>query len=513
MRNYISLSLVVTLVFIIGCSDGSDSTRSDRSDAVALQRLHADPDPTAGGAIVDAFDREVLLRGVNVNAFVEYWSPNDYPTTFPLERGDPELIASFGWNAVRLLVSWSLVEPSPGNYDEAYLDQIEEAVDTLAEHGIYSIIDLHQDAWGATLAAREDENCPANLAPAFGWDGAPAWATYDGNKLRCTAAEIRETSPAVRNAWVAFWDNVPGPDGTGIRTSYARMLGHIAGRFASHAAVAGYDLINEPNAFGESEQAGLAALYQESLEQIRGAEERAGGFAHLVFFEPSILWVTNNSGPPNQFEYDDNVVYAPHVYTGGFSGGPITREVFQTTRDEAVLFGGAPVFSGEWGSDPARADPDGDSYFLDHLRLQDEFHMSSTLWTWRESCGDPHKAAAYRAGQVPVVWGMFDVDCTSNVIRGERANLIDQMTRPLVRAAPGRLDTLAYEPDSGVFSASGDGASAGELVIFYPVVKHGQPTVLNSSGLGEVEEREAPGDNLYLVAQVNGSSWSIELSP
>ena len=43
--------------------------------------------------------------------------------------------------------------------------------------------------------------------------------------------------------------------------------------------------------------------------------------------------------------------------------------------------------------------------------------FGATLWTWRESCGDAHKAADFRAGRLPEVWGVFDVSCTDNGAR------------------------------------------------------------------------------------------------
>ena len=101
-----------------------------------LPALHAEPDATNGGRIVDARGREVLLRGVNVNALAEYWKGNEFATTFPLARRDPARMAAIGWNAVRLLLSWSRVEPEPGEYDDAYLDRIARAVDRLAAEGI-----------------------------------------------------------------------------------------------------------------------------------------------------------------------------------------------------------------------------------------------------------------------------------------------------------------------------------------------------------------------------------------
>lgn len=504
--------LLIILISVLGIGCG-DSSNNNWNNPQLLLPLHAEPDIVNGGAVVDEQNREVLLRGVNVNSHAEYWESSEYPTTFPFPETDAELIATFGWNTVRLLLSWSLVEPSPGVYDESYLDEIEATVEMLAKNGIYTIIDLHQDAWNATLAARDNEMCPENSEPALGWDGAPAWATLDEGQPRCTIAEIREVSPAVRTAWLAFWLDSPGQDGLGIRTRYAQMLGHIAERFSSYASVAGYDVMNEPNVFTTEEKAGLSALYEDALREIRAGEKRGNGFPHLVFFEPSVLWSRTGQGPPDDFFHDTNVVYSPHIYTGGFDGGPITREAFQLAVDEAALFDGAPVLSGEWGSDPKRAEPGGDSYFLDHLGYQDEFHFGSTLWTWRESCGDPHKAADYRAGRIPEVWGEFEVDCTTNNVVGPRVDLSRQLTRPALRAAPGRIENVEYDPVAGSFRASGVAATGGQLVVFYPVSKHGQPAVIDSSGLGNIREYKAAGDNLYLVSEAKDSTWSLEISP
>src|SRR5690606_9574 len=155
------------------------------------------------------------------------------------------------------------------------------------------------------------------------------------------------------------------------------MLGHLAGRWAGRASVAGYDLMNEPNAFTAPTLAGLGALYSEALAEIRRAEREAGGFPHLVFFEPPALWSAIGRGAPPDFARDRDVVYAPHVYTGGFGGGAIPRSAFEIARDEAVLFGGAPVFSGEWGADPRRAADPSDPYFLDHQAFQDEFRFGA----------------------------------------------------------------------------------------------------------------------------------------
>jgi endoglycosylceramidase len=478
-------------------------------DLLGARPLHAEPDETNGGAIVDDLGRTVLLRGVNVNALAEYWKAGDFNTTFPLIDSDIDFIASVGWNAVRLLLSWSRVEPNPGEYDEAYLTEVDDAILRFARRGIYTIVDLHQDAWGATLAARPDEVC-ASGKPAFGWDGAPGWATLDGGAARCTTG-LREFSPAVRAAWGAFWTDSPGPGGIGVRTRYAQMLGALARRYAKEPRVAGFDMMNEPNAFGPDEGQSLSSLYADALREIRAGEQDAGGFSHLVLFEPSALWSTTGSGPPPDFQRDRDVVYAPHLYTGGFTNGPITRAAFDTAVAEAAGFGGAPILSGEWGSGPERALPGGDGYFLTHQMLEDDARISATLWTFRESCGDPHHAGDYRDGRIPGVWGEFEVDCTTNTVTGTRRDLVDQLTRAYVRSAPGALSNTHYDPDTGAFDASGTAGDTPSLFeAFYPASRYAAPRA-TASGLDRVRILTGPGGNAYVVGESHGGAWSISV--
>jgi hypothetical protein len=487
-----------------------DAGAADAGAPLRLGALHAEPDAINGGAIVDDEGRTVLLRGTNVNALAEYWQYGSFPTTFPFTDADVDRVDAIGWNAIRLLLSWSRVEPNPGEYDDAYLATVDDVIARLSRHGIYTIVDLHQDAWGATLAARPDEVCPSGQPLAVGWDGAPGWATQDGGAARC-AAISREFSPAVRTAWGAFWTDAAGPGGVGIRTRYTQMLGALAHRYAKEPAVAGFDVMNEPNAFGPAEGDSLSSLYAEALAAIRAGEKDAGGFDHLMLFEPSALWSTTGSGAPPDFARDANVVYAPHVYQGGFTSGAISRAAFDTAISEAATFGGAPVLSGEWGTGPERALPTGDGYFLTHQAFQDDTRVSATLWTFHESCGDPHKAGDALAGNVPSVWGEFEVDCTTNTITGPRTALVGQLTRAYVRAAPG-LSSTHYDPASGAFAASGNAAQPSiPLIAFYPAAQHGSPSP-TSSGLDGVRVVQAPGGNVYVAGESRGGPWSISVA-
>jgi endoglycosylceramidase len=478
-----------------------------------LPALHAEPDPLHGGRIADAYGREVLLRGVNVNAFVDYWAydPARF-TAHPFTEDDADAIAAMGWDAVRLLLSWSRVEPEPGVYDDAYLEEVASAVRLLEERGVYTLLDLHQDAWGPSLAAREDEACPPGVTPAIGWDGAPAWATLGGDLPRCEYGGIRELSPAVVRSFDLLWADAPGPGGVGILTRYARMLGHVVARFAGEDAVAGYDVMNEPNIIFTSGAPELTGLYIEVLAHIRRAEASVGAPRRLVFFEPSAVWSDLGTPALVPFTDDDQVVYAPHLYQGGIGPRPLSEAPFQQARDEAAsLFGGAPVLSGEWGSDPRRAADPADDYFERHQALQDRYRIGATLWTWHEACGDPHKAGEVRAGQVPYVWGLFDVDCVANEVLGMRPALVRALRRAYVRAAPGPLAQTAWDPDARRLEAAGDAAPAGtSLVVFWPS-EGGPPPRAELQGLEGLHFVPARGGHHFAVAFARGGAWRVVL--
>ena len=502
------LLLLFPLLAYGSCIPGLPPGPGHESPRFRLPALHAEPDPVQGGRIVDALGREVLLRGVNVNALVEYWAydPARF-TTYPLTPGDADAIAGIGWNAVRLALSWSRIEPRPGDYDERHLAEVEDAIRLLESRGIYTLVDLHQDAYGPHLAARPGEACPPGSEPSFGWDGAPAWATRDGGQPRCFFFGSRELSPAVQAAFQAFWDDAPGPDEVGIRTRYVAMLRHLATRLARHDAVIGWDVMNEPNVFAPQEAA-YADFLGDALAALRAGERAARAPRRLFLFEPAPTWA-NFGLPPPDFARDDQIVYAPHLYQGGLNDQPLDAAVFELARTQAAAFGGAPVLSGEWGADPRRASDPQDGYFERHQALQDAYRFGATLWTWREACGDPHKAGDVRAGRVPYVWGLFEVDCTRDAVLGPRADLVAALRRPLLRAAPGAIGAVAWDAAARRFSASGAAAKTGQsFVLFLPAPP--RDPVLRTSGLMGVHATPTYGGGTLVSGWAEGGAWELE---
>jgi len=84
--------------------------------AAKLPPLRAQPDAAAGGRIVDAHGREVLLRGVELS----------------LATADLRVLQATGWNLVRVRMA----------YDPATLARAERVVDALGDAGLYSVLAL-----------------------------------------------------------------------------------------------------------------------------------------------------------------------------------------------------------------------------------------------------------------------------------------------------------------------------------------------------------------------------------
>lgn len=538
--SFLLIIVICSAALSVGCGDNDQS----RSDPTQLTALRAVPDPIDGGRIVDAAGREVTLRGVNVNSFAEYWEVDpEFPTVRPFTETDADMIAGLGWNLVRLVLSWSLVEPQPGQYDDAYLDTIAGVIALLKDRGIYTIIDLHQDAWGPGLAAPSATECPEGGLPAVGWDGAPEWATLDEGESRCLRTDLsqREFSPAVLKAFEAFWADRPGLDGVGIQTRFHAMVEYLVERFAADNSIAGYNVMNEPNAWAdallkivkpdrdpdEDQRQALANFYERSLAAVRAAEARIGAPARLFLFEPSPDWAQEIfPAVPLPFEHDDQVVYAPHIYQGGIVSTPLTYGSFQKARDEAAMFGGAPVLTGEWGTAPRRAttDPadgfecsaphqDETDYFSCHQAFQDEFGIHATLWQWSVGCGDPHYAQDILNG-TPVsredLWGLFEVDCATGEDLGFRDELADKLRRPLLRAAPGTITSMDWSAAVNSIYASGEGATANqELWLFLPGAADRENVQV--TGLSNVRYVDATGGGEFFIANADGGAWTLSL--
>jgi endoglycosylceramidase len=256
--------------------------------AIAVALLLAQPAAAApvaplghsGRWITDADGRVVILHGVNM----VFKRPPYYPAAGGFGEDDASFLESNGFNTVRLGLIYKAVEPQPGSYDNAYLDQIASTERTLASHGVFSLLDFHQDLFNERFQgegwpdwAVQDDGLPAE--PQVG---------FPGNYL---------AMPALNRAFDHFWANDPGPGGVGLQDRYAAALGHVAQRFDAAGHVLGYDVLNEPwpgsvyptcvNPAGCPlfDSATLTPFTQRAISGIRDA-----GAQKLVWYEPLLTF-------------------------------------------------------------------------------------------------------------------------------------------------------------------------------------------------------------------------------
>ncbi|MBA2954890.1 cellulase family glycosylhydrolase [Nocardioides sp. MAH-18] len=430
----------------------------------ALPALHATHGRRA--VIRSADGAQVLLRGVNVNGLAEYYQPNPaYPAVLDQDRGDFKRIARLGFNSVRLLVSWSELQPTRGAYDRAYVAKVRQAVRWAADYGMYSIIDMHQDAWGLAVDTPIGTACPEGTRPNNGWDGAPAWATITDGASTCTTLE-RELAPAVRAAWQHFYDDTAGIQGQLVRT-----WGRLARDFARDTNVAGFDLLNEPG-FGDNlmDTTGLGRFYDRAITAIRRGERAGRGFSHIVFWEPSVMWSATGkwATPEPGFSRDRNLVFAPHVYSGSLNASTIP-DGFKNAAEVAADHG-VPVWSGEWGffpSDPAESA----TKVEDYAAAEDERAYGGAWWVWEQACGNPHMIGAPGGQPGPISQSLVRFSCPGDKATGIPAEFGQVLSRPVPRAVPGRITELTSNGRTGRLELRGTYAAGADrcgLQVFVP---------------------------------------------
>ena len=98
---------------------------------------------------VDTSGRVVNFHGVNIVYKVAPFIPSQgvFDPETSLNDDDIANLVQWGFNFVRLGVMWEAVEKVEGQYDGAYLNEIEDLINKLGRNGIYTLIDMHQDAF------------------------------------------------------------------------------------------------------------------------------------------------------------------------------------------------------------------------------------------------------------------------------------------------------------------------------------------------------------------------------
>ena len=524
------LAAAVTLVLVLvaaGCSgDGGGDEEAapgpEVVDTVPLPRLHAERGDRPG--VFDEDGRQVVLRGVNLNGLAEYARANaDLDPTLPVTEATWDQIADEGLNVVRLLVSWSRLEPERGEIDDAYVEEIRTQVRSAGERGLYTVVDMHQDAWGPFVATPAGVECPAGREPANGWDGAPAWATPEADVSSCRVAEgeAKPGSDLVVEAWDRFYR-----DTDGIQTHLVDVWEHLATELADEPSVAGYDLLNEPG-HGQgptapvggllSEFPALGDYYGRAIDAIRQGEQAAGIDPRPIYFEHSVA----GNPPPAAFSDDPGLVFAPHIY-----GGSIV-ELLTVDQNWDVMLSLADgwdtsVWVGEygWWDDPAERPEVVER--VERFAAREDGALAgggtgvvpvgSAWWQWNNGCGDPHQITAAGMAAPDEIRQYRVTGCIDGGARddGVVPAWRDVLTRPAVRFAPGWITALAVDGDAVTLELRAEDATPGAVLELW--IPGDERPLVGGTGIAEVEPtRQGSGWNV--TATVCADTYDVVTGP
>ncbi|HNZ04025.1 MAG TPA: cellulase family glycosylhydrolase [Myxococcota bacterium] len=147
MRRYFSLAVVIVTVAMSAC------TVEQVQPPTTLSRISVE-----NNNFRDESGRYLLINGVNVSGTSKVpvsVSPVSYVgRPFPIDEVDGwfEKLRRDGFNAIRLLAVWEAVCPEqPGVYDTEYLDYLEQVISKANDHGIYVLINFHENLFSRHL--------------------------------------------------------------------------------------------------------------------------------------------------------------------------------------------------------------------------------------------------------------------------------------------------------------------------------------------------------------------------
>jgi len=392
-------------------------------------------------ALTDAQGRDLVLRGFSTAGSAK-GSPDGLPdlaaSDLDRERAD------MGTDFVRFLISWRAIEPAPGEYDQAYLDGLEERVRWYDERGYKVMLDMHQDLWG-------DDVVPGRGTG----NGAPGWATYtDGLPVASHEMwELYYLEPGVIRAFDSLWDTTgEHPE---LAEHYAGAWRAVAERFADDDTVIAYDLMNEPyggSLQGPAFEAGpLTALYQRTTDAIREVDQDT-----WVCVEPQAMGV--NWGTPSALrpiedrrQGEARVAFCPHLYPlpmdlgGGYEG--TTRDLVEGTVDTwlentlrtAKRLGDVPVVLGEFGLDTTKP---GALEYVDAVYDVADRHGFAVAY-WSRDDGS---------------WGPYETDGTAR-------NLVGALDRAHPRAVAGRVGKIEADAHRLRVEVEPDGSGVTEVYL------------------------------------------------
>ncbi len=372
----------------------SAERRSCAGPSGGLPALHAGED-----YIYDSCGRVALLRGAN------FPTHHKKPVHFTTE--DLEVLKSFGFNFIRMGVSWAQAEPVEGEIDQAYIDSIVLLAREAGRRGIYVMPEVHQIGWCS----------PGSYIPQWVCEKHPR----HGADFARIAVETNR-----------FWSSEE------LQGKLIRFWVYLAGQFKDLDNLLGYNIMNEPidPAFlipGRFENK-LFPFYEKVITAIRKVHPGV-----TIIVEPCVasIFFPTKARPLAHSDIVYSVhPYFFHAYTGKGklvvvekeSPAGLARKIKRYVEEAEAM--GAPLQIGEFGGPHEGYDFAGP--WLDKsFELMDEYFLGYAIWVYETGGGH---------------WAIVDPD------RRPRPLYWPYLHRPYPRYTCGRPVRLHYVEEEKKFA-------------------------------------------------------------
>jgi endoglycosylceramidase len=519
-----------------------------------LPWLHVEHPEGGQPFIADDRGRMVLLHGAIAQGLIDFYSRADlsrvdpppfYPIdpaaylgkcpdnsrhmpTPPLCQQDLEQMAGFGFNSLRLPLSWSLLEPERGRFDQLYVDRVAQVVGWAKAVGIYVIIDMHQNGYSRYVGPAAGDNSKLRF-----YTGAPAWATItDGLPSREYAGQ-RELNPAGLEANSNFWYNRAG-----IQDEYIAAIAVLAQRFKDDSTVAGYSPYNEPfpgwNLPPGFEDLLLFPFYRRVIDAVTGVGDGlpcwkglympafcgyrdlgVHDLHHLFFLEAGLLrevtdFPTHLGMPLSSYP---NLVLSLHAYTHKYTFDALINP--KQSPDQATYPWGGYDQSYSLGEREAKAmeaalfvsefgfPPGWDTLVIGSQLLEmEKYRVGFAFWTWKEN----------EDGN----WGMFDGPNPNQTPMPSSGCLRPAKERLLARvyplATPDPNLSYHYDPGNGAFSLQARGRPGDSPTLLY-IPREVKGQVATAGAIADQSVRANSDGSRLVSTSPSGGEFSITVSP
>lgn len=355
----------------------------------------------------DSNDKQVLLHGVNSSG-LEWgngmaWngsncgdnSPDkDYGCYAPPVENDKQNnntynnISNWGFNAVRLEISWANLENTAPNgtdpnstnfhnWNSAYLNTVKSVILKYNSKNIPVIISMHEWAWSPIIKVDEGDHFQHGL-------GMPVWIyknSYNppSKTDHAAYAAYNESfhTEAERDFFSGTTTIVPGYT---MIDGYTSAWQYVASNLSTYSNVMGYDMYNEP---GQCQRFSLKSFYEKLGSKIREKDPY-----NILFFQDCVKNSISLGGGAKPNISDS--VYSYHLYPGDWPGSNTSIKLSPKNLTDKYLSiannWNVPLWMGEFDyigirESESHKDPTGDGITKTSAMLQ-YYKNNNINWTY-----------------------------------------------------------------------------------------------------------------------------------